>query len=148
MNWIIGAAVLNTLWTLWCVQFLPPRVATHFGLRGQADGWMSRKGYAWFSILFPLALSAFIVYMGGIGKSLSELTTAMEHLAAGLILFFSALSWCMVRSNKRNPPRIDYLSLFLSIGALLVYTTYWVGGLPKESGKANHASPASNSAQK
>ena len=147
MNWIIVAAVLNTVWTLWCVQFLPPRVATHFGLRGQADGWMSRKGYAWFSILFPLAMSAFIVYMGRITGSPGELPTQMEHLAAVLILFFSFLSWCMVRSNRRNPPRIDVMSLLLSIGLLLVYTSIWVSELPK-SGQTNRPSAISNNSQK
>jgi hypothetical protein len=148
MVWMIGAAILNTLWTLWCVQFLPPRVATHFGLGGQADGWMSRKGYAWFSILFPLALSAFIVFIGGITKSAGEMPTAMEHLAAALIVFFSFLSWTIVRSNRRNPPRIDYPSLFVGIAVLLAFTSFWVRGLPKESGQRNRPSSISNSSEK
>ena len=69
------------------------------------------------------------------------LGTAMEHIAAGLILFFSFLTWCIVRSNKRNPPRIDYPSLLVSVAALLVFVSLSVGGLSKASAKPDHASP-------
>jgi hypothetical protein len=148
MVWIIGAAVLNTLWTVWCVQFLPARVATHFGLGGQANGWMSRKTFCWFNTLFPLALSAFIVFVGANAQSSGAMLTEMERLAAGLILFFLFLSWSIVRSNKRNPPQVDYPSLLVGIGALLVYVAVWVGGLPKAVGQPNHPSSISYSSKK
>lgn len=139
MAWIIVATILNTVWTLWCVQLLPPRVATHFALGGQPDGWMSRKGYAWFSILFPLVLSAFIAFVGGLTQDQVDMTTQMQHLAAALIIFFSFLTWCMVRSNRKTPARIDYPSLILSVAALLLFTTFWVGGLPKGANQRNQA---------
>lgn len=142
------AAILNTIWTLWCVQFLPPRVATHFGIGGQANGWMSRKGFAWFSILFPLALSVFIVFVGRGTQSKEAMPTEMERLAAGLILFFSFLTWSIARSNKKSPPRMDYPSLGVSIAALLVYVSLWVGGLSKSSDHENHVATAPNSSQR
>lgn len=43
---------------------LPPVVATHFGLSGAANGWMSHRGYATlivaFTIGFPLAIWAMV----------------------------------------------------------------------------------------
>jgi len=148
MVWLIGVAILNTVWTLWCVQFLPPRVAAHFGVGGEANGWMSRKGFAWFSILFPIALSAFIVSIGKSTQSPESSPMDMERFATGLVLFFSFLSWSIVRSNKRNPPRVDYPSLLVSIGALLIFVSIWVGGLSKAPSKPNHPSSIPRSLQK
>jgi hypothetical protein len=138
MIWIIAAAIVNTLWTLWCVQLLPARVATHFGLGGQPDGWMSRKGFALFSIFFPLAMAAFMMFVARTGPGMEA---PMQHLAAGLILFFSGISWCVVRSNRRAPARMDYPSLLLSVAVLLVFVSFSVGDFAK-LGKLSH--PATN----
>ncbi|MDR3690227.1 MAG: hypothetical protein P4L46_12665 [Fimbriimonas sp.] len=141
MGWIIGAAILNTLWTLWCVQFLPPRVATKFGLTGQACQWMSRKGFARFSILLPIAISALMLSVGK-GEAIGS---EMERMAAGMILFFSFLTWSIVRSNKRTPPQIDYMSLLISIGVLVLFVSLSVGGISKA---LNRPSAPSRNSQK
>jgi len=133
MAWIIAAAVVNTLWTLWCVRLLPARVATHFGLGGQVDGWMSRKGFALFGILFPLGLAAFLVALGGQTGSSGPGREGMEHLAAGLVLFFSCISWTLVRSNRRTPPQCDYPSLFLGLAVLLVFLLLFFSELSRQS---------------
>ena len=133
MVWVIRAAILNTIWTLWCIRLLPPRVAVRFGANGQAEGWISRKGFALFSILFPLAQSAFILYIGRVTQSVQGMTTAMEHLAAGMILFFSFLSWCIVRSNRRRPARIDFVSLMASLVFLTGILIASLSGLSKTS---------------
>ena len=109
---------------------------------------MSRKGYAWFSILFPLALSAFLVFIGRGTLPPGGLPTSMEHLAAATILFFSFLTWCIVRSNRRNPARIDYPSLFVSIAVLLVSISLTVGGLSKASSQPTNPPASPNSSQK
>ena len=133
MAWIIGAAILNTLWTLWCAQLLPARIAIRFGLNGEPDGFASRKGFALFSILFPLATSAFLVYIGGVVHFAGGVADAMEHLAAGFIIFFSLLSWSIVRSNRRSPARMDYPSLLASVAVLLVFVLLLLGGIFKAS---------------
>jgi hypothetical protein len=145
MGWIVGAGILNTLWTFWCVQLLPLQVAVRFGTTGQAEGWMSRRGFALFSILFPLAMSAFIVFIGGTAKAVVGLPTAMEHIAAGLTLFFSFLSWCIVRSNRRVPPRVDYPSLFVSLMVLTASITLSLVGVSTTPDKANQSSVDSSS---
>ncbi len=45
-------------------SLLPDRMATHFGIDGQANGWMSRSGYVNFIRLFGLALPAFTIVVG------------------------------------------------------------------------------------
>ena len=88
MGWIIGAAIVNMVWTFWCLQFLPGRIATHFGLNGQPDGFMSRRGFVLFSILFPVALAGFLLYTGSLTKAVPGMPDAMEQMAAGM--FFSS----------------------------------------------------------
>ena len=54
---LVAVAVIIVAATL---PELPPVVATHFGLSGAANGWMSHRGYSMlivaFSIGFPLAI--------------------------------------------------------------------------------------------
>lgn len=140
MDWIIKAAILNTVWTLWCTQRIPARVVTKFGPNGQPVGWMSRGGFARFFILFPIAIAAFMVYVGRIaGQSLGGLDTAMAHFAAGLSVFFSLLSWCIVRSNRRSPERVDILSLLVSIGVLMVFMFTFIRDISKLSDQTKRA---------
>lgn len=146
MDWIIKAAIVNTIWTLWCTQRVPARVVTRFGPNGQAAGWMSRRGFALFSLFFPIALAAFMVFIGGIaGQSAGAIGPAMNHLAAGLILFFSLITWCIVRSNRSSPERIDVLSLLISIVALMAFVFVFIQDVSKVTAP-RHASniPASS----
>ena len=45
----VAAFVVSVLWQ---AQGLPPRVASHFGSSGLANGWTSRSTYTVFFILF------------------------------------------------------------------------------------------------
>lgn len=49
---------------------LPDQVASHFGGGGVADGWMSKQGFAAFSIVFPIAMATLLT---GIQASISLL---------------------------------------------------------------------------
>ena len=120
MKWIIVATAINTVWTLWCALRAPDRLATRFGPSGQPEGSMSRRGFTLFFLLFPLATAAFVVYIGKLSHTVAGMPTAMNHFAAGMILFFSLLSWCIMRSNRNSPARIDVPSLLLSIVGLMV----------------------------
>jgi hypothetical protein len=46
-------------------QYLPDKVATHFGIDGRADGWMSHKGYLLFMISFMVGVSGFVSFVVG-----------------------------------------------------------------------------------
>ncbi len=46
------------------VPLLPERVATHFGMNGEPNGWMGRPGYSHFIRIFGLTLPAFTVAVG------------------------------------------------------------------------------------
>ena len=145
MSWIVCATIVNIVWTLWCARLLPSRLATHFGIKGQADRFMSKKGFAWFSILTPIVLSVFLVTLGRTIPSAEGIEPMMEHLAAGLTIFFAFLTWCIVRSNRKTPPRIDYPSLLLSIAILMTFVSFTIGGLPSSKSSQDRKSTRLNS---
>ena len=73
-------------------QWLPPRVATHFGASGQPNGWMSREFYLHYIIIFGVAIAAII---GGVG------------LAAAIVQ--PSLSSCVVGSPTARNRNLSYL---------------------------------------
>jgi len=62
MIWLLSGAVLVKLWTAW--PRLPDRVATHFGLSLQPDGWSSKGKLAaviLIAVLGQAALATFVL---------------------------------------------------------------------------------------
>ena len=100
---------------------------------------MSRRGFAWFSIIFPLPLAYFILFTSTIAPGPVGMVPAMEKMAAGISLFFSGISWCIVRSNRRSPARIDYPSLLISLLMLTVFSLYSVSGIASGATKSKMA---------
>ena len=67
MIWLLSGAVLVKLWTAW--PRLPDRVATHFGLSLQPDGWSSKGKLAaviLIAVLGQAVLATFVLlHMAG-----------------------------------------------------------------------------------
>ena len=66
MIWLLSGAVLVKLWTAW--PRLPDRVATHFGLSLQPDGWSSKGKLAaviLIAVLGQAALATFLLLRVG-----------------------------------------------------------------------------------
>ena len=67
MIWLLSGAVLVKLWTAW--PRLPDRVATHFGLSLQPDGWSSKGKLAaviLIAVVGQAALATFVLlHMAG-----------------------------------------------------------------------------------
>ncbi|HEY8077364.1 MAG TPA: SdpI family protein [Labilithrix sp.] len=58
----IGALGLSAVATALVYERLPERIATHFDLHGQPDGWMARPIGAWFLPVFGLVIWAIVRY--------------------------------------------------------------------------------------
>ena len=71
---------------------LPERLATHFDLEGNANGWMSRPMGAWFSPVLALGLWAFIRFVPRVLPSTERrrLGESAAALVAALITVFMA----------------------------------------------------------
>jgi len=144
MDWIVKAAIVNTIWILLCTQRVPARLVTKFGPNNRAAGTMSRGGFAVFFLVFPLVIAGFMSTIGGVaGQSVPGLAAAMDHFAAGMIVFFSLLAWCIVRSNRNSPARLDTPSFLICMAVMMVFTFIFIRDIPKDKNKQKHASIAS-----
>jgi uncharacterized membrane protein len=107
---------------------LPPRVATHFGAGGHANGWMTREGYLAFMLAFavvlPWILFAVIAFLphgwlnlpgGGdreIAATKRDRALALTRrfatgLAAAMIGLSAATHIAILAAHRRTPPQLD-----------------------------------------
>jgi hypothetical protein len=106
---------------------LPPRVATHFGAGGQANGWMTREGYVAFMLAFAVVLPwlvfaaiallprGWLNIPGGnreIAPANREAALALTRrfatgLAASMIVLSAAAHVAILAAHRRAPPQLD-----------------------------------------
>lgn len=90
----LGVIGLSAGLTALVYERLPERLATHFDLQGNANGWMSRAVGAWFVPVFALGLWAFVRFVPRIlpsqeRKRLGETSAAL--MAAMTTAFMAAV---------------------------------------------------------
>jgi uncharacterized membrane protein len=138
----------NVAWAWISTAYLPERVAIHFGVGGEADGWGSAQMNALFTTGLYLVL--FLVLDGtpwlvarlparwiNLPHREYWLQPAMRTHAAAkismhirllgtvLFLFLFIVSWLAFDANRAQPVRLN-MKLFLStLGAFLVFTAGW-----------------------
>lgn len=88
----LGVIGLTAALTAVVYDRLPERLATHFDLAGNANGWMSRAVGAWFAPVFALALWAFMRFLPRIlpSKERQRLGEGSAALMAALTVVFMA----------------------------------------------------------
>jgi uncharacterized membrane protein len=59
---------------------LPDRMASHFGATGEPDGWQSKKAFAVFSVVFPIALAALMVGIQALILYMDRMPVALINL--------------------------------------------------------------------
>jgi uncharacterized membrane protein len=128
---------------------LPERVASHFGLDGLANGWMSRGGYVAFVCLIPLGVAAVFFGASALIRRLPaawvnipcrEYWLAPERRAATAVFLRNRLGWMLclivvlfaelhvltVLANRTVPARLPMagfaLCLAAFVGSVLVWT--------------------------
>jgi uncharacterized membrane protein len=129
---------------------LPARVATHFNLAGQPNGWMTRAQCVAFSAAMGLGSSLFIVGLffavrffpnGALNISRRDYWLAPERrattfaylfrhsfwLASMMIGFFAGLHWMMLQANRQGAAlaHLSTPTVFASSGLLLIGTVVW-----------------------
>jgi serine/threonine-protein kinase len=144
-------SLLYLTWVFYSAHSLPERVATHFGISGRADGFMSLANYRLFIAVLPLLLGGFIL---GVSKLCLRLPARFinipnrdiwlsparrPELAAILTRWFAILACLIVvllaevhtltvLANQLQPPRLPDIAAFVLIGfpaGLLL----WIVGL-------------------
>lgn len=102
--------------------YLPENVASHFGAGGVANGWMSKKGFAAFSIVFPIVIATIML---AVQASISM----MARMPASMINFPNKKYWLAPERKDESLafviPRVSRFMLVVgaaTIGLLAVVT--------------------------
>ncbi|MDH4182220.1 MAG: hypothetical protein OEV46_09420 [Betaproteobacteria bacterium] len=143
-SWLVVSVVLCGLAFVAATSgALPPRVATHFGHGGAANGWMTREGYTWFalgfSLLLPLAVMVSIGFLPArfpkfvnlphrdhwLAPPRREATLAWLRgfgAAMGLAsaLFAIGVHALILDANSRAPARLDETAFFAVLAAFVL----------------------------
>ncbi len=139
-------------------SLLPDPMATHFGIEGQANGWMSRFGYITFIRLFGLALPAFTIVVGFLTRFLPasminipnrDYWLAPEHRAE---TYASVLAFCLwvaclevgfvagmhyltIVANRSTPAHLPSNGLVAVLGLFVVGLALWIVALVRRFSK-------------
>jgi uncharacterized membrane protein len=128
---------------------LPAHVASHFGINGQPNGWMSRDTCVGFTLGLGILMPAFIVgtmaVTGRIPVSFVNLpnrdywlaparrkatSTVLLHFALWFacmnVLFVTGLHWLIIQSNTPGgKPHLSGVGMALVLGGFLAGTGIW-----------------------
>ena len=129
---------------------LPAKVASHFDIHGEPNGWMSRETCVGFTIGLGILLPALIVgMMAGAGRipvsfinlphrdywlaperrqaAMAILRRYSFWFASMNVLFVTGLHWLIVRANlPGNGPHLSSLGIALVAGGFVIGTAIWV----------------------
>lgn len=140
------------LWVNETASSLPARVATHFGISGDPDGWMSRAGYTLFTSLFGLGLSAFTIGLGFVARFFPaskvnlpnrdywlaperrSVTNAyvLEHclwLACLEVAFVGGMHYLILLANSRVPVHMSGGAFLAILGTFFAGLAVWIVSL-------------------
>lgn len=128
---------------------LPPRVASHFGPGGAANGFMPRDAYLALMLALTTVLPVFVVAITGFVPSLAlsrlkagsrdywlvpeRRAETLAWLANGacwmgiaLTLFLTATHLLVVRAHATQPPQMPETAFQALLGIFVALTALWV----------------------
>ena len=127
---------------------LPERVATHFGVGGEPNGWMTRAGHVRFTLVAGVAIPAFVLgvfalvrYCGDAGLNIphkaywlaperrQETIAFIQRqgvwFAAVMIVFLAGLHRSIVAANVRSPVSLPPGEVGWVAGGLIASSLIW-----------------------
>jgi uncharacterized membrane protein len=134
---------------------LPPKVASHFGPGGTANGYMWLRTYVYFMLAFVVLLPLFLnliasavarlpVTMINIpnrdywlaperrGLVVDRLRRQMQMFSAMLVVFLCFVHWEVVRANRLVPPMLDNHRFMLGMGLFMAALIVWIVSLRRQ----------------
>lgn len=135
----------------WSATQLPERIATHFNLSGQPDGWMSRSADQGLTLLLSVFFPSFVVVLSFISRYVPGITNIpnrdywlaperrkqtsnylVRHsiwFACLAILFVTGIQYSTLQANKQSPPQLSTSMIFLVAGPFLAGVAVWMAVL-------------------
>jgi uncharacterized membrane protein len=153
-----SALFLGLAWALFLASLayaaaqLPEPVASHFGVSGQANGWMSRSAYLMFMAAVGFGLPLFITALSVTTRFVPDALVNLPHkdywlaperraatfgylgrhslwLAAMMVVFLTGLNLLTVLANRPPSPHLSNTLVWALAGAFLAGTALWAVAL-------------------
>ena len=144
---VIGAIVIGAT-----TDQLPAQVASHFAAGGTANGWMSRRGYLLFMLVFAVVIPLGIVFGMSLLPRMSDkainipnrdywlsptrreatfrfLTAHACWLGSLMIVFIVGIHFLLIAANATQPPRLPTQPFIALLVAFLVGIAIWAATL-------------------
>ena len=157
--WLFGALYLAFVALVAAAQgHLPERLAAHFDVAGQPDGWATREQWRSVCLFLGTALPLGAVallwvirlfptwtfniprrdYWLGPEQRATTFAWFLRHgwwLGCLELLFFIGLEWLILRANSVSPPRLFNGSLLAVAGLFLTGIGFWIVQLLRRFGR-------------
>jgi hypothetical protein len=131
---------------------LPPLVASHFGLGGQADGFMARGDYLTFMLIGVVVIPLLIVVPQRIVQTIpprlinvpnraywlapERIASTLDYLrnhavwfAAMFIALLCFVHWEVVQANTRAPARLSAQPFVIGLVTYVVAVLFWIAAM-------------------
>jgi uncharacterized membrane protein len=141
--------VFAGVFILYTSQYLPDRVATHFGIDGRPDGWMSRGGYLAFMLAFMIGMSAFVSFAVGAlprkfpqwtniphrdywlapgrrDESARFLSAHGKRLAYLIVVMMLGMHYTILLANHMKPPTLPGSTFTSIIVGFALALVWWI----------------------
>ena len=144
---VIGAVVIGVT-----TDQLPAQIASHFAAGGAANGWMSRRGYLLFMLVFAVVIPLSIVFGMSLLPRVSDkainlpnrdhwlgpaqreatfkfLTAHACWLGSLMIVFITGIHFLLIAANTTQPPHLPTQPFITLLVAFLVGIGIWAATL-------------------
>jgi len=148
---VIAAAIFVVISS----RAMPPKVASHFGRDGAANGYMWRHTYVYFMLAFVVLLPLFFSFVANAvahvpvaminipnrdywlaperrGLVVDSLRRQMQIFSAMLVVFLCFVHWEVVRANQSMPPMLDNRRFMLGMGLFMATLIVWIVSLRRQ----------------
>lgn len=148
--WVLLIAAAAFVWATG--NTLPPLVASHFGLGGQADGFMARSDYMTFMLIGVVAIPLLIVIPQRFVEAMpprlinvpnrdywlaperfeSTIGYLRSHAVWFAVLFMALLCfihWEVVQANARVPARLMARPFVIGMVVYVIGVLFWIAAL-------------------
>ena len=150
---LLGLLYLGlVLWVSLSMPLLPGRVATHFGMGGRPNGWVSRDGYRVFILLFGLGMPTFTTLLGFLTRFFPAWTVnvpnreywlaperrsatdahVLRHclwLACLEVAFVGGIHYLTILANNAVPVHMPNGTFLAILGVFLASVALWIVSL-------------------
>jgi uncharacterized membrane protein len=130
-------------------SYLPETVATHFGIDGEANGWMTRGGYLLFMLSFMLGVSSFVSLVVGTlprkfpqwtnvpnrqywlaaerrDESLNFLSAHGKRLGCLILMMMIGMHYTVLIANHLRPPTLPASTFSSIIIGFALALVWWI----------------------